>query len=385
MANKVRGIVDRADRSAWQVRIARKDAAGVLHKIARWFPYDPAAPSLSPHGKRAQHDAAAAFAAVQRVALRIEKRPAAAALKEQTLGRWCDEYEREQFDQPTPTRRKKKGEAQERSILHMLRTGQTALLAKPAANLTALDFGLTEAGLRGRMLKAGYKTNTVRRYFALLSTVWEAYGKPYGLVRPFDMKDLPKEDDARTRIVTEDELKRILSQMENRSAGTRAAILFLRWTGARRGEAAKLEWTDLRKRTDAKEGWLAILRDTKTPKRGAVKNRTVPVPKSAMDAIGKLDKKSAKVFDCRADSLTNAWDESCRRAKIHDARLHDLRHTRITELVDGGMAILELAALTGHEDLRMLNRYYNPAPESIARAVSEADRRNAARRQKGRS
>jgi integrase len=331
----------------------------------------------SAHGRSKVKDDAAAFAAHERAALRIEKRPAPELVSSQTLGGWLVEYVRDQFDEPPAGRKQKKGEAQERSIINRLRADYPDLLAKPAAELKALDFH-TSAGLVGRMERAGYKPKTIRRYFALISAVWSEYGEPRGLLRPFKIKDLPNEDDSRERIISDVELSRILAAMEERAAGTRAAILFLRWTAARRGEAAKLLWPDLVK-ADRGAG-LATLRDTKSPKRGKVKNRTVPVPRVVMAEIGKLAEDTSTVFDCRGDSLTNAWDETCQRVGIEDARLHDLRHTRITELVDGGMNILELAALTGHDDLRMLQRYYNPKPEALARAAAASDRTNAARK-----
>lgn len=368
------GVYDRADRSAWQVRISRRDAGGRVHKISRWFPYDPIAPVTARHGKSKARDDAAAFAAHERAALRIEKRAAPELLQAQTLGRWIDDYETAQYLDPAPGRKVKKGEKQERSTLRRLREDYPDLLSKPVADLTPQDFDVV-GGLAYRMARAGYKPKTVRRYFALLSHVWTLYGKPHRLARPFETGDLPNEDDSRERTISDTELSRILAEMVSRSPGTRAAIIFLRWTAARRSEAAKLGWTDLSK---SDHGWLATLRDTKTPKRGTVKNRTVPVPKVAADAVAKLDRETKTVFDCRADSLTNAWDESCKRAGVENARLHDLRHTRITELVGGGMSILELAALTGHEDIRMLRRYYNPTAEAIAIAAQAADRKNAA-------
>jgi integrase len=374
---KIQCVYDRPDRSTWQVKISRKDAAGRLHKITRSFPYDRAVPAGHPHSRSKARDDAAAFATKERAALRIEKRPAPELVSAQTLGGWLSEYQRDQFDEPPPGRRRKKGEEQERSVINSLRGQFPDLLAKPASDLTALDFH-SALGLVGRMERAGYKTNTIIRYFALLSAVWREYGKPRGLMKPFDTKNLKREDDSRERIISDSEFSQILGAMIQCAAATRAAILFLRWTAARRGEAVKLQWSDLVK---AERGTgLALLRDTKSPKRGKVKNRTVPVPRLVMEAIAKLPRDTATVFGCRGDSLTNAWDKSCKRAGIQDARLHDLRHTRITELVDGGMNILELAALTGHDDLRMLQRYYNPKPEALARAAAASDRVNAARK-----
>ena len=44
-------------------------------------------------------------------------------------------------------------------------------------------------------------------------------------------------------------------------------------------------------------------------------------------------------------------------AGITDLRFHDLRHTATTRLFERGLGIMEVALVTGHQDLRMLKRY----------------------------
>ena len=53
------------------------------------------------------------------------------------------------------------------------------------------------------------------------------------------------------------------------------------------------------------------------------------------------------------------------RAGIADLRFHDLRHTATTRLFERGLGIMEVASITGHEDLRMLKRYTHIKPEPL--------------------
>ena len=51
---------------------------------------------------------------------------------------------------------------------------------------------------------------------------------------------------------------------------------------------------------------------------------------------------------------------------LTNLRFHDLRHVAITRLAEKLPNIIELAAVSGHSDVRMLKRYYHPKAESLA-------------------
>ena len=52
-------------------------------------------------------------------------------------------------------------------------------------------------------------------------------------------------------------------------------------------------------------------------------------------------------------------------AGITDLRFHDLRHTATTRLFERGLGIMEVALVTGHQDLRMLKRYTHLRAEDL--------------------
>ena len=53
------------------------------------------------------------------------------------------------------------------------------------------------------------------------------------------------------------------------------------------------------------------------------------------------------------------------------ATLHDLRHTRTTELANL-LPLQKVMRLTGHKTPKMLMRYYNPTAEDLGRDLTAA-------------
>ena len=59
------------------------------------------------------------------------------------------------------------------------------------------------------------------------------------------------------------------------------------------------------------------------------------------------------------------FQKALKGAGITGLRFHDLRHTATTRLFEKGLGIMEVALVTGHQDLRMLKRYTHLKPESL--------------------
>lgn len=61
-----------------------------------------------------------------------------------------------------------------------------------------------------------------------------------------------------------------------------------------------------------------------------------------------------------------AFKEALKRFKLDDLHFHDLRHTAITNMAKKLPNVIELAAVSGHKSLRMLQRYYHPDAVELA-------------------
>lgn len=119
-------------------------------------------------------------------------------------------------------------------------------------------------------------------------------------------------------------------------------------TGARRGELLALDWrhVDLDRR-------VAHVPITKT---GVP--RDLPLSTRAVETLRALGPKNeGPVFSVQPNAVRLSWDRLVRRAGIEDLNLHDLRHEAITRFFERGLNVIEVAAISGHRELKMLQRY----------------------------
>ena len=72
------------------------------------------------------------------------------------------------------------------------------------------------------------------------------------------------------------------------------------------------------------------------------------------------------VFPLHFEALKSSWRRACDRADIFDLRFHDLRHEATSRFFKMGLNVMEVAAITGHKDLRMLQRYKHLRAEDLA-------------------
>ncbi|MCI2809705.1 tyrosine-type recombinase/integrase [Eoetvoesiella caeni] len=139
-------------------------------------------------------------------------------------------------------------------------------------------------------------------------------------------------------------------------------IVFLLCTAARRGEALALKWehVDL-------EGRSAHFPMTKNGR-----PRTVPLRREIVNMLGDLPRKGDNVFNVSVDTLKNAWQRMLKGAAIKDLHVHDLRHEAISAIAETGkFSLIDLQAISGHKDVRMLLRYSHLCVRKLATRLDE--------------
>ncbi len=67
-------------------------------------------------------------------------------------------------------------------------------------------------------------------------------------------------------------------------------------------------------------------------------------------------------------AVHQAWGHLCGRVGIEDLHFHDLRHEAVSRLFERGLNVVEVSTISGHKELRMLQRYTHlKASDLVAR------------------
>ena len=131
-------------------------------------------------------------------------------------------------------------------------------------------------------------------------------------------------------------------------------------TGMRRGELLRIVWEDID--LDLRVAHLDMT------KNGS--KRDVPLSSEAINLLRSLPHDiSGKVFPITAAALRGLWNRACRRAGITGLHFHDLRHEATSRFFEKGLNVIEVATITGHKDLRMLQRYTHLRAEDLAKKL----------------
>ena len=196
-----------------------------------------------------------------------------------------------------------------------------------------------------------------------------------GLTNPVRSVNLPSgRGNERERRLTETEEKALLEGCKEYGGEIHSIVVFAIETAMRRSEIVNMVWDNV----DLKE---MVIRRV-----GGKNNsfRTVPLSDLAVEILKSMPRQlSGKIWAMEDQSITHAfvrvrdrsrkaYEKECegRRtepdpAYLVDLTFHDLRHEATSRLAKI-YQVHELAKVTGHKDLRMLMRYYNPTGKELA-------------------
>ncbi len=68
-------------------------------------------------------------------------------------------------------------------------------------------------------------------------------------------------------------------------------------------------------------------------------------------------------------SFFASWNTARKQAGLGEVRIHDLRHSFASFLVNSGRSIYEVQRLLGHTQLKTTQRYSHLSPETLLNAV----------------
>ena len=142
----------------------------------------------------------------------------------------------------------------------------------------------------------------------------------------------------------------------------RALFYFMLCTACRKHEALELKWEDV-----DFEKRLILFRNTKNKK-----ERLVPLRGSLRKTLLDLPKYSELIFGLEGSYVWRLFKRYLKKAGISNQfRVHDLRHTALTHIVDQSRDIISAKDIAGHSNISVTEIYTHAMPEKLRRAIEK--------------
>jgi integrase len=183
---------------------------------------------------------------------------------------------------------------------------------------------------------------------------------------PVKQVRLFKEDNARTRFLTEDEEARLLAHC---NAQLKPLVITALHTGFRKSELLSLQWANIDFRHHLIKVEAAY---TKTREARSVPMSETLTATLKQHKIHATTEPTASVFGYR--QMTKTFARAVQRAGIANFIFHDLRHTFASRLVMAGVDLATVKELMGHKHITMTLRYTHLAPGHKRSAIAALDR-----------
>ncbi len=200
---------------------------------------------------------------------------------------------------------------------------------------------------------------TANRHVARLGHIfnsarkWKEFAGP----NPVDDVEKEREENHKTRFLSQDEIRALLPQCGERLRPVVACALH---TGMRRGEILGLRWENV----DLEVGIIYVLQS----KSG--KPREVPVTPDLNAVFRSLrPRPEGKVFDLPEITVKRHFQRALRAAAIEDCRFHDLRHTFASHFAMTTGDLLALQRILGHSSIKMTQRYAHLSKAHLERKM----------------
>ena len=205
------------------------------------------------------------------------------------------------------------------------------------------------------------------RYMFNLAVKWRTAGI---IENPTEALKLGKVNAHRERFLSAAETQRLLEAVNlSPNKKLKYIIPMLLLTGARKREVLDAKWRDV----DLERCFWRI------PITKSGRERYVPLSSATLDLLGKVPRSrfSDFIFENPRThkSFSNvffSWDTARTQAGLKDVRMHDLRHSFASFLVNAGCSLYEVQKILGHASVSMTQRYSHLSQDSLLRAAEHA-------------
>jgi excisionase family DNA binding protein len=238
---------------------------------------------------------------------------------------------------------------------------------KDFQNKTLLEISpLNVEAYKAHRKAEGASPATINRELACLKTIFNK-GVEWGKIErtPISRVKKFKEPPAKERILTNEEIRRLLITAKPH---LKPILIVLLNTGMRKSEALSLRWENV----DLRKGFIYV---AASDSKGG-RSRTIPMSSRVLETLEDLrnGSNSEYVFvnpETKRNfvDVTESFKSALRDARIEGVRIHDLRHTAASKMVEAGVDLVTVSKILGHSSIQMTMRYAHPTPENMRRAV----------------
>ena len=221
--------------------------------------------------------------------------------------------------------------------------------------------------------RATHKPGTINsviilmRYIYNLALKWETPGVDKNRISGTPQLE---EGNKKERFLTSEEVYRLVYCVKmSRNPMLRYIVPVLILTGARKQELLKSRWSDFDFDTKI---W-------RIPMSKSGRARHVPISDALALLLESIPKTCEWVFANPKTlkpftSFFYSWDTARRQAGLDDVRVHDLRHSFASFLVNNGRSLYEVQRILGHTQIKTTQRYAHLDQNSLLSAVNEITR-----------
>ena len=217
-----------------------------------------------------------------------------------------------------------------------------------------------------------YTPGSARKLFYALKTAieWHSHEHHYPLGDKFEAVEVPAAwASPRDRRLNDDEEARLMVACEGMykdPEGWQLLIGLALETAMRAGELIGMLWDEI----NIEQRFIVIPKEREKTRKG----RQVPLSTKALGILRKLQKRRVKgeprVFATMptiTSVLGRGFKRITKRAECTDLHFHDLRHEAVARFFERTtLQTLEIALITGHTELKTLQRYANLRPAILA-------------------
>ncbi len=179
-------------------------------------------------------------------------------------------------------------------------------------------------------------------------------------------------DNRKEVFLDERQLEQLMAVLRNDPNRTICQIaIYLLSCGCRLNEALSATWDQIDKTNRV---WRIPASNSKSKK-----IRSVPLNDSAINILNQLDtegkfdhlfvnKRTGKPYT----TIMKVWERLRQKAGLPHLRLHDLRHSYASFLVNSGRSIYEVSKILGHSDVKVTERYAHLSTKTLQEAANTA-------------